>query len=220
LKKKPQTGKSAQPDGRKTRESAKRRNKAAADQAPVIDHRPEGQQAKGRATPSRKQVEQARVRPLVGASSKTSNLTKEQRREASRLARERYNEGMRTGDERYLPARDKGPIKRFVRDWVDAGRSISEYFLWVALGLLLTMAVLQQAYPGLALIIMLAIYVMVFATIGDLYFRSRKLRKALAAKFGEGSIPKGTVRYGVMRSMQFRRGRMPKPQVPRGQYPK
>ena len=29
-------------------------------------------------------------------------------------------EGMKTGDERYLPQRDKGPVKRFIRDFVDS----------------------------------------------------------------------------------------------------
>ena len=35
-------------------------------------------------------------------------------------------EAMKTGDERYLPARDKGPVKRFVRDFVDSRFSFVE----------------------------------------------------------------------------------------------
>ena len=41
----------------------------------------------------------------------------------------KMREGMRTGDERYLPARDKGPVKRFIRDFVDARLSIAEFLL-------------------------------------------------------------------------------------------
>ena len=38
-------------------------------------------------------------------------------------------EGMRTGDERYLPARDKGPVRRYVRDFVDARLCMAELLL-------------------------------------------------------------------------------------------
>ena len=33
---------------------------------------------------------------------------------------------MRTGDERYLPPRDKGPVRRFIRDFVDSRFSFVE----------------------------------------------------------------------------------------------
>jgi len=216
LKKLSRTNKGADSPDR----GAKSKAKSSTDLDPVVDTRPDGQQGKGRATPSRKQAEQAKVRPLVGPKTKTANMTKEQRREASRLARERYNQGMRTGEDRYLPARDKGPIKRFTRDWVDSRRSFAEYFIWIAIAMLLILAVMQQASPTLAMVIMLGIYVMLFVLVGDLYRRSRQLKRALHAKFGEDAVPKGSVRYGVMRIMQFRRGRQPKPQVARGQYPK
>ena len=48
---------------------------------------------------------------------------------------------MRTGDERYLPARDKGPVKRFIRDYVDARLSIAEFLL----PLLIVIMVLQYS---------------------------------------------------------------------------
>ena len=36
---------------------------------------------------------------------------------------------MRTGDERYLPPRDKGPVKRFIRDFVDSRFSFIELMI-------------------------------------------------------------------------------------------
>ncbi len=33
---------------------------------------------------------------------------------------------MKTGDERYLPPRDKGPVRRFIRDFVDSRFSFIE----------------------------------------------------------------------------------------------
>ena len=44
---------------------------------------------------------------------------------------------MRSGDERYLPARDQGPVKRFVRDCVDARLSIAEFLLPLLLGIII-----------------------------------------------------------------------------------
>ena len=32
----------------------------------------------------------------------------------------KQREALANGDERYLPARDKGPVRRFVRDYVDS----------------------------------------------------------------------------------------------------
>ena len=73
---------------------------------------------------------------------------------AQKLLRERraesnakMREGMRTGDERYLPARDKGPVKRFIRDYVDARLSIAEFLL----PLLVVIMVLQ--YSGSATLV-------------------------------------------------------------------
>ena len=40
---------------------------------------------------------------------------------------------MRTGDERYLPARDTGPVKRFIRDFVDSRFQFIELLIPVLL---------------------------------------------------------------------------------------
>ena len=50
---------------------------------------------------------------------------RERRTESSATIRE----GMKRGDERYLPARDKGPVRRFVRDWIDARLCMAELLL-------------------------------------------------------------------------------------------
>ncbi|MCU1553788.1 MAG: hypothetical protein JWM13_1274, partial [Arthrobacter sp.] len=62
-----------------------------------------------------------------------------------------------------------------------------------------------------------AFWVMFLAVFVDAFILSRKLKTRLAAKFGEAE--RGTVWYGAMRSLQFRRLRMPKPQVKRGEFP-
>ena len=69
---------------------------------------------------------------------------------AQKLLRERradsnakMRQGMRTGDERYLPTRDKGPVKRFIRNYVDARISVAEFLLPLLL-VIMVAAVLRQ----------------------------------------------------------------------------
>ena len=85
----------------------------------VLNGTPAG---KGRATPSRAEQEAARKRPLVPD-------TKEAKARAKAdlaAQREKARIGMANGDQRYLPARDQGPQRKFVRDWVDAGWHLGE----------------------------------------------------------------------------------------------
>jgi hypothetical protein len=175
---------------------------------------------KGRPTPKRRQAEAARKRPLGGAGSKpTTPLTKEQQKEARRKARERYDHAMRTGDERYLPERDKGPVRRYTRDWVDARRSVGEYMVFLALGSLIGMMAVGSVVPQLTLPVLALLYLMVFVLIGDAAVRGRRLKRALIEKFGQDKLGRGDVWYGVNRSMQMRRSRMPHAQVQRGEFP-
>ena len=39
---------------------------------------------------------------------------------------------MQTGDERNMPAKDRGPVRRFIRDADDARWNLGEFFLPVA----------------------------------------------------------------------------------------
>ena len=48
----------------------------------------------------------------------------------------RQREAMASGDERYLPARDKGPVRRFARDYVDSRFRVAEFFLPLAVVIL------------------------------------------------------------------------------------
>ena len=58
---------------------------------------------------------------------------------------------MVTGDERHLPLRDKGPVRRFIRDYVDARFSIGEILL-PALVLILATSFLNTILPRAAVI--------------------------------------------------------------------
>ena len=67
--------------------------------------------------------------------------TRKEQAAARRLARtegsSKMREAMRTGDDRYLPARDQGPVRRFIRDYVDSRFWVLELMLPVMVVLLL-----------------------------------------------------------------------------------
>jgi hypothetical protein len=113
------------------------------------------------------------------------------------------------GDEAALPARDRGASRRYVRNFVDSRRSIGEYFLPIIfVVLVLTLFPVAVVQIGA---IALMYSVLVIAVI-DGIFLSRKIRKAVEAKF-PGTSTKGLGMYAWLRSTQMRRLRAPHPQV-------
>mgnify|MGYP000920641533 FL=1 len=178
---------------------------------------------KGRATPKRKDAQARRLHPIVPADRKAARREARAKRDE---AWERQRQAMITGDERYLPARDKGPIKRYLRDYVDARYSIGELFMPSAI-LLLLITVGFSAIRGsqapnlLAFYIMVGIYLLFFAAIFDALICWRLVRRRLYAKFGEERVRgEGMIIWYVFaRCMNLRRWRQPAPQVARREYP-
>ena len=176
---------------------------------------------KGRATPTRREAELRNRRPLVGAPPPAKGATKQERAAARkarqslvRAERQRSRQAMATGDERFLPARDKGPARRWVRDYIDSRRNLGEYFLPVALSSLVVGII---PVVGARLLSLVVLYVMVVAIAVDSYLLRRRVQRLVTDKFGDTAAV-GTGTYALMRALQFRRGRMPKPQVQRGQF--
>jgi uncharacterized protein YhhL (DUF1145 family) len=168
---------------------------------------------KGAPTPTRKAQEAARKRPLVPEDRKASKAAE---RQAIQDQRQKMRQALDTGDEKFLPLRDKGPQKRFARDYVDARFSLGEYLMFGALVFVLVSLVVP-ASSDLMIYVLGGFWVMFLVVFIDVFLLSRKLKKRLTEKFGE--VERGTVWYGSMRSLQFRKLRLPKPQVKRGQYP-
>jgi len=168
---------------------------------------------KGAPTPKRKAQEAARKRPLVPEDRKASKAAERQAIQDQRL---KMRQALDTGDERFLPLRDKGPQKRFARDYVDARFSLGEYLMFGAL-VFVIISLLVPSTSDQMIYVLGGFWVMFLAVFVDVFVLSRKLRKRLAAKFGE--VERGVVWYGSMRSLQFRKLRLPKPLVKRGEYP-
>lgn len=167
---------------------------------------------KGAPTPSRAQQEAARKRPLVPNDRK---LAAKQARTKQTEARERARVGMAAGDERYLPARDRGPQKKFVRDYIDARFSIGEVLIPVMFAVIILTLVPS---PEVQTIGILALWAFFLVAVLDVVVLGFILTRKIKEKFGEDKAER--VRwYAAMRALQLRPLRLPKPQVKRGQYP-
>ena len=166
---------------------------------------------KGRPTPSRKEAEAA-----ARARAKTPRTRKELAR-AQRAARaeasQRVRTAMKTGDERHFLPRDKGPVRRFIRDFVDCRFT----FLDILFPMLIVALVLSytgvEALMNLSSFLMLATLAML---VGDALRLRMRLRRELRTRF-PGESTKGTTYYALSRAMNPRFLRMPKPQVRIGQ---
>ncbi len=171
------------------------------------------QSAKGVPTPSRKEREAARKRPLVPNDRAAAKVAA---RDARREEQARMRRALDTGEERFLPVRDKGPQKRYARDFVDARFSLGEYVMFVALAIVVLTVVIPST-SSFSIYAFVLFWIMVAAVAIDSWLMSRKLKRRLVEKFG--SVNPGVTWYGTMRSLQFRRLRLPKPMVARGEWP-
>ncbi|WP_326503010.1 DUF3043 domain-containing protein [Rothia nasimurium] len=187
-----------------------------ADATPVTNETPETTQPgytapKGRPTPSRKEREAARRTPLVPADRKAA---KNAQREADREFRAKQQQALQTGDERYLPANDRGPQRRYIRDYVDARFNVGDIMIIV----ILAVFIVGLFSPSMQQYTILLMWGMILLWVIDYMIMWRGLKKKLTEKFG--SIEPRSGFYAFNRVMMLRRFRLPKPQVKRGEYPK
>lgn len=167
---------------------------------------------KGRPTRSRKEAEAAKAQPLVG--SRDREAMKAQRR-AQAESRERARLGMMQGDERFLTARDRGPQRRYVRDYVDARFSVGEFLI----PLMLVVLVMTFLPGPIQVVSLFVIWGFVALAVLDAVLLGIRLRGKLAERFGADRVQPGFRWYAAMRAFQFRMLRVPKPQVKRGRFP-
>ncbi|AOU80388.1 MULTISPECIES: DUF3043 domain-containing protein [Streptomyces] len=194
--------------------SRSKEEKAPAAKAPVADStQPRDPQApKGRPTPKRA-VAQSQRRSVTTPT--TRKEAAKRQREERRTQMEKQRQALATGDERYLPTRDKGPVRRFARDFVDSRFCVAEFFLPMAVVILVLSMIRVPQLQNSALLLWLAVIVLIVIDSVVLVFR---LRKQLAERFPD-KPRRGAVPYALMRTLQMRRLRMPKPQVKRGERP-
>lgn len=166
---------------------------------------------KGRPTPTRKEAEAA-AKARAKAPRNRREMAAYQRKHRTE-SNKKIRQAMKDGDERYFLARDQGPVRRFIRDYVDARFSFLEIMIPVML------ATLVLGYSGNATLaeignfVLIGMFLLIIVDMVTLRFR---LRRELARRFPEEPT-KGTTYYAITRAMQMKFMRLPKPQVRIGQ---
>jgi uncharacterized membrane protein len=195
--------------------ATKEEKAAVADKAQLTDSKQirDPQAPKGRPTPKRSAAQSQR-RSVANTPSTRKEASKRQR-DDRRAALERQRQALAGGDERYLPARDKGPVRKYARDFIDSRFNVAEFFLPMAVVILVLSLVRVGALQSIALMLWLVVIVLIVL---DAILNGFRLKKRLAERFPDHNR-KGAVAYALMRSLQMRRLRLPKPQVKRGERP-
>ncbi len=134
-------------------------------------------------------------------------------RQRSRAAQTQARAALRTGDERNLPPRDAGPVRRYVRDLVDARHNAGNYVLLVAL---VVVVVGFIPAPAVRLAVAICYPLVLLWVIVDAFLLVRLIRRRVTTAF-PGERTRGLGSYAVMRSFQVRRLRLPPPKVKLGQ---
>jgi hypothetical protein len=179
----------------------------AAEAAP---ERPGQTQSKGRPTPKRSEAERRRRQPYSAPADRKA--AGQQSRDRDRAARARRTEAMRRGESWALPRKDQGQVRALARDYVDSRRSISEYYMFgvlVLVVLLFLPALRKSAVIDYAVLIILAVIV-----IESILVSGRVIK--LAQQRFPGESTRGLRMYVAVRNTQFRRLRMPTPRVKPG----
>lgn len=168
---------------------------------------------KGHATPTRKEREAANLRPLVSSDRKAGNAAARAR---AAEAREKARIGMANGDEKYLPVRDKGVQRRFIRDYVDARWSVGELIIPVMFVVIILTFINNVLLQNIAIFSLWGFFIV---AVIDCVVVGIIVQRKLAAKVGADHLQKGNRWYTAMRALQLRPMRLPKPQVKRGKFP-
>jgi hypothetical protein len=180
---------------------------------------------KGRPTPRRNAGRKGPIAPAPMTSSEARarrkslagpKLSRDERREQSSARRAQMNdrrERMMAGDERYLLSRDQGPVRRYIRDLVDARRNVLGLFMPSALTLLFIML----GVPQLQFYISPAMLLLMLLMAIDGLILGRKVARRVDEKFPEDTESRWKLGfYAASRASQLRRMRAPRPQVKHG----
>jgi hypothetical protein len=182
---------------------------------------------KGRPTPKRSQTRSrgpVAPAPMTSAEARKrkkaakQTMTKDERKAdklVRRAAQAERREKMMAGDDSYLLPRDKGPLRRYARDIVDARRNLLGLFMPAALALVFVMLSLPsveiQYYVQFVMLGLVVIMVIDGVLIG------RRVNKGVDAKFPDNTESGWKLGfYAASRASQLRRMRAPRPQVERG----
>jgi hypothetical protein len=183
--------------------------------------KPPAQAGKGRPTPKRSEAERTRYQTITGSttSGRGPSTGADPKRKATpeeknrvRADRAKRMEAMRHGEEWALGPRDRGPMRKLARDYVDSHRRPSEFYMYVLLVLLV--ALLSRNSTLNTYVTPLVIVLIVVVAV-DAFLIRRALHKLAAERYPNEST-RGMTTYAVMRALQIRRFRTPAPRLKPG----
>jgi hypothetical protein len=195
---------------------------ALAPEAPAKSKTP-AQTGKGRPTPKRSEAEANRYRSLTGTTTSGRNrsstaapsrkLTPEEKSRV-RSDRSKQMQAMRRGEEWALQPRDRGPMKKLARDYVDAHRRPSEFYMYALIVLVISL-VAGKSHKALNSDLEYLLLAIIAVIIVDALLLRRSISK-LAQERLPGESTRGITFYAIMRALQLRRFRSPAPRIKPG----
>ncbi|MBS4730238.1 DUF3043 domain-containing protein [Mycobacterium sp. SM1] len=180
---------------------------------PTPKRRDKDRRKRGPVAPAPMNLAEARARRKLHTGPKLNREERRADRARRRAQMAERRERMMAGDEAYLLPRDRGPVRRFVRDVVDSRRNVLGLFMPSVLALLVpTFAVPQlQLYLSPAMMVLMTVMAI------DGIILARKVATLVDAKFPDNTESRWKLGlYAVSRASQLRRTRAPRPQVSRG----
>ncbi|WP_412516998.1 DUF3043 domain-containing protein [Actinomadura madurae] len=180
----------------------RRTPEAPADPPQVV--KPDG---KGRPTPKRRDAEKLRRQPITAPASRKEAYKKVRERQAAERAKARR--GMAKGDEKHLLKRDRGPVRKLARNYVDSRRTVGSYLMYAMFAMVLLS---MLPIPAARLLVLFAPPLLLVVVFAEGFMLSRGIKR-LAAERYPAEDTKGVGMYAAMRAMQIRRLRIPNPQV-------
>lgn len=192
-------------------------------QAPEAPARqkPPAQAGKGRPTPKRSQAEANRYRSITGSTTSGRGRTAPPGRKATpeekaraREERSRQLAAMRRGEDWALGPRDRGPVRKLARDYVDAHRRPSEFYMYALVVLVIALVGGKSSHAISSYMQFVLVAIIVVIGIDAILLRRTITR--LAAERLPGESTRGLAMYAIMRALQLRRFRTPAPRVKPG----
>ena len=167
---------------------------------------------KGRPTPKRRDAQRRHGGPVAPPPATRKEAARRVRAQGADK-RKAIKAGTKAGDERAMMARDQGPVRRLVRDLVDSRRHVGVLLLPATFLPVLANLSTSLQVRAIATSLWLAA---VLAAVLDMVVTGMVVRRRIRTDFPQETKTRGHVGYGLIRTAQFRRFRVPPPRVTPG----
>ncbi|HEX4221611.1 MAG TPA: DUF3043 domain-containing protein [Pseudonocardiaceae bacterium] len=176
---------------------------------------------KGRPTPKRRDAQGGHRGPVPPPprtqreASKRNAVTKEERK----AQRDERRRGQASGDPRHMMAKDRGPVRAYIRDEVDSHRHMVGLFMpLVAVVLVITVGLSSR--PDLQVYSTPLLLALLIVMVGEGLWISRRVIRKVRVEYPDAPDRSfGLGWYAVQRAMTIRRLRLPKARMKPGDEP-